>query len=102
MYYICSKENLLAVSNKQHLSGAHWIDLPDGTILVKARFTNEGAVSRFEDHPTVQSLPHPTTSKTVGADVAKRLGHLGVKESHTTYDVAELASKQHPLLKYRG
>ena len=101
MYYILPKA--IFMQHVRHLAGAQYIDLPDGVnVLAKAKFTLEAEANRFEAHPNVQSLPHPSTSKQIGPGVAKQLAHMGVTESHTTYDVASLAAKIHPMMRFRG
>ena len=100
MYYIIPK-NVYDQFAQGRFASAHYIDLPDGDVLVTAKFVHEGARNEVENHKTVIALPHPMSSETVGSRVAAKLAHIGVTESHRTYDVAKLAAKIHPMMRLR-
>ncbi len=100
MFYILPKQTFTGFADR-HIAGAHYIDLPDGTVLAKLRFHNDGAQTEVESHPQVVALPHPSSSETVGDSVAAKLAHLGVTKDHRTFDVARLASKIHPQMRLR-
>lgn len=97
MYYILPKDIFLGWTRL--IASAHYIDLPDGTILAKIGFPHAGARAVFESHNRVKSLPHPMSSETIGPDIANSLTSIGAQETHKTYDVAALAAKIHPLMK---
>jgi len=100
MYYIVPKDAFTSFA-KRRIAAAHYIDLPDGSVLVKVQFVHEGAQAEFEAHPQITTLPHPMSGESVGEAVAAKLAHLGVTKDHRTYDVAKLAAKIHPQMKLR-
>lgn len=104
-YYIVPKETLFQHTARltQHASVAgHYIDLPDGVnVLVKLKFHFDSDAARFESHPLVASLPSVSSSRKVGPAIAKHLAHMGVLESHSTFDVAEAAGKIMRTMKHR-
>jgi hypothetical protein len=99
MYYIVPKNTV-----KEHvpqMAVAHWIELPDGDVLLSAAFHTTDRQEKFEAHPQVTSLPHPMSGESVGDKVSAKLAHLGVKAEHRTWDVVKLASKVHSPMKMR-
>jgi hypothetical protein len=99
LFYILKKTTYSQFIRR--VGASAYIDLPNDEILAKVAFTHEGARNEFENHNEVTSLPHPMSTETVGKDVAAKLVHMGVAESHRTFDVARLASKIHPMMKIR-
>lgn len=99
MYYIASKKHL--DDAEKFITSAHYIDLPDGTVLLRMVFRHVQAQNIFERQTGVIALPHPVSGEPIGADIAARLAHMGVKESHKTFDVAKFAAKVHPLMRLR-
>lgn len=100
MYYIIPSRNMID-ENVAHFASADGIDLPDGSVLLNAKFHTPDRQERFEAHPQVTTLPHPMSGETVGEAVAAKLAHLGVTKDHRTWDVAKLAGKVHAGMKLR-
>lgn len=97
-------EGLVHLFHPQH--GSHYIDLPNGRILLAATFASEGAEEAFSlQTTTLQSLPHPVfsgTDKISGAH-AGELGHLfpnGKDAAQANVrDVIQKAAAIHPLMR---
>ena len=100
LLYICGKDTHRIHSSL--MANSHYIDLPNGEILVAAQFSDDHLEGRFSEHPAVQPLPHPFSGEPVGDAIATKLGHLGVTKDHNHYQVAQLAGKIHPLMKMRA
>jgi hypothetical protein len=99
MYYICAQNTVK--EHVKHIAVAHWIDLPDGSVLLSASFHTPVKQAQFESHPQVIALPHTQSGESVGDKVAAKLAHLGVTADHKVWDVAKLAAKQHAMMKIR-
>lgn len=99
LYYIAPKE--VYQSGFRHTSKSHFIDLPDGkNVLVAAEFDDDRAESVWASHQGVIPLPHPLSGETITSEHVALIGeHLGVNESHSTFQVAKAAAKFHPLMK---
>lgn len=86
--------------------GSHYIDLPNGRILVATAFASEFAEEEFHARSTTKrSLPHPVFegTDTITADHAAELGHLfqSAEEASraTVRDVVRKAAAIHPLMR---
>ncbi|HEX5422053.1 MAG TPA: hypothetical protein VFW94_00770 [Candidatus Acidoferrales bacterium] len=98
-------------------SNSHWLTLrsaaageakggPNGDsaedspilLLVEA---DEGAHSALEDDPAFEPLPFPLTQTPVSENARSALAGLSLPSDATTFDVAEAASRFHPLLRHR-
>ena len=99
LLYICSKQ--IHQIHSHHMAESHYIDLPNGEVLVAAQFRNDHLESTFSDHPDVQALPHPFSGDPVGPEIAGKLAHIGVEKHHRHHHVGEKAGKVHPLMKMR-
>lgn len=62
---------------------------------------DEGAHLALEDDAAFEALPHPLAVKGISDVSYAALAALGVKPKATTFDVAEIASQVHPLLRHR-
>ena len=105
-YYLTDKETWLEHTNVFHPQlGSHYIDLPDGRILISAHFpVTHSSAEVWEDHPRVEKLNHPVFEGTKPLDDkhVAALAHLGIRKGHTVIDVATAAAKIHPLMKLRA
>ena len=105
LYYLTSKEVWSTHTHAFHPSlGSHFIDLPDGRILLSAHFPlNHSSLEIWEAKPGVEPLPHPVfegTKKLAGKHV-DALKHLGVTAEHTVVHVARIAGEIMPTMKLR-
>jgi hypothetical protein len=80
----------------KHCGVAHWIELPDGRVLVSSEFTDEMKKDDLERNVSVEPCCHD--NETVSDAHLKALEHLGVQKQHTSKDVRKLAKRQHPLM----
>ena len=105
-YYIASKDAFLSHIDWFHPQlGAHYIDLPNGQILVSASFpANHSSIEIWEAKASVQTLPHPVFEGTKKLDPQHiaALASLGITPAHTVIDVAKAAGAISPLLKLRS
>jgi len=69
-------------------------------ILVLAE-GDEGAHQAVEDDPAFEALPHPLVQRPISERSHAALEPLGVKRTSSTFDVAEIAARVHPLLRHR-
>ncbi len=95
---------LAGLFHPQH--GSHYIDLPNGRILLCADFVDEGTEEAFSLRATsLKSLPHPVFSGTekISAYHVDELSHLfaGKEDSRkaTVHDVVRKAAAIHPLMR---
>lgn len=101
------------------LIGAHYVDLPNGMILMMTSFDhNERSEDLFHEHPEVAVLPHPTRdgNKPLKAHIGlpgykfeqhhldALTGHrdLSIRETDTVLDVARKAAAIHPEVRFRN
>jgi len=99
--------------------GSHYIDLPNGMILMMTSFDHdERCEDLFHAHPDVTILPHPSSDgkkslkEHVGTpgykfeqrhlDALKKHPELGIVESDSVLDVARKASAIHPEVRFRN
>jgi hypothetical protein len=96
--------------------GSHYIDLPDGSILVAASFSDEASELRWESHKNVHALPDPSMEGNVPLSASHHaaLRHLfdddkSAKgpsranfEPKTVLDVAKVVGSIHPQMRIRG
>jgi hypothetical protein len=96
-FYISTKDTWKSLS---HLMGAHYIDLPNGEILIAAEFNHAPHEAKFAKHPLVIALPHPGRMETMAKHpkALAALQHLGVKAGHSVMDVSDIVSAIHPLM----
>jgi hypothetical protein len=97
-FYISTKDTWKSLSHL--MTGAHYIDLPSGEILVAAEFRDANHGSKFSNHPLVTPLPHPGRLDTMAKHpkALQALQHLGVKAAHSVMDVSDIVSAIHPLM----
>lgn len=62
---------------------------------------DEGAHLALEDDPAFEPLPHPLAQKPISEWARKALNSLGIPTGATTFDVAEILARFHPLLRHR-
>lgn len=99
--------------------GAHYVDLPNGMILMCTSFDHsEAAEDIFHSHPEVAILPHPTLMGNVSLrehigshghrfqpqhlEALKGHAAMNVKDSDTVVDLARKASAIHPEVRFRN
>lgn len=115
--FICSKDTWLRAHNGLcfHPSGgSHYIDLPDGMVIVATVTKDEDADDHFRSMEGVAPLPHPVFegNKTLAAhrdDPATAylaehhdaLKSLGIEDTDTVLDVSKKTAAIHPLVKIR-
>ena len=94
-------------------TGAHWIPLSDGLVLMAADFGHEHNEERFLDHPEVAILPDPVfegnkTLKVAKGEVGKKMkdihitalgNKLGLTDNATVVDISKAAKAIHPLVR---
>ena len=73
----------------------------DATCILALIEADEGVHFDLEQHPSFEALPHPLSTKPVSDGVATALAPHGVKPGASTFDVAEIVGRAHPLLRYR-
>lgn len=101
-YHICKKET--AHAHRALFcprSGAHYINLPNGEILICCNFDSEHAEARWNEAAGVDSLPHPMYegSETLHVRHHTKLKHLGIDGTHTILDVARIVGAHNPSMK---
>ena len=77
---------------------SHWVALDASPAILLLVDADEGAHLALEDDAAFEALPHPLAQKTI-SDSAQAA--LGLSAGATTFDVAESASRLHPLLRHR-
>lgn len=92
-FYITTPQDF--INGARHFATAHYIDLPNGNILLAGEHRTTEDKKIWESRNTQISLPHPLSGKQVGTDLAAQLQSLGIKPEHTIWDVSELVSKIH-------
>lgn len=116
-YYVTTLRACQRHTNR--FSNSHWLTLRSATaatseatsgsnddraedspilLLVEA---DEGAHSALEDDPAFEPLPFPLTQTPVSENARSALAGLSLPSDATTFDVAEAASRFHPLLRHR-
>jgi len=106
-YHTMEKTELAGVLNLFHPQhGSHYIDLPNGRILLAASFLTEGAEEAFGlQVKSLQSLPHPifSGSDKISVGHVEELSHLFTSKeearSATVRDVVKKATAIHPLMR---
>jgi hypothetical protein len=73
----------------------------DATQILALVEADEGAHLALEDDAAFEALPHPLAQKPISDRVQAALAPLGVAPGGTTFDVAEVLSRVHPLLRHR-
>lgn len=80
-------------------SSSHYIDLPNGKILMAAEFGDDKtSEAKWRNRVNVLAFPHPLSGKKIGYEIAQHLEHLGITSEHTTFEAAQIAAKIHPEL----
>jgi len=73
-----------------------------GAIMILALVeADEGAHLALEDDPAFEALPHALAQKPIPDRAQAALAPLGVAPAATTFDVAEILARVHPLLRHR-
>lgn len=93
IFYITTQQEF--ISGSKHFSSAHYIDLPNGNILLVGEHRTLADKKKWEERNTQILLPHPLSGKQIGPDIAQQLSSIGVLSSHTVWDVSELAKTIH-------
>src|ERR1700684_2980122 len=62
---------------------------------------DEGAHLALEDDAAFEALPHPLAQKPISQALRDALPSHAVPYGATTFDVAEIAGRAHPLLRHR-
>lgn len=86
-------------------ASSHWLALRDSAadstpilVLVEG---DEAAHLALENDAAFEPLPHPLAQKPVSDAVRSALAPHGLAPGATTFDVAEVLSRAHPLLRHR-
>jgi hypothetical protein len=80
---------------------SHWIALEAPPAILLLVDADEGAHLALEDDGAFEPLPHPLAQKSISDFAQAALSAHGVSAGATTFDVAEAASRLHPLLRHR-
>ncbi|HET7150880.1 MAG TPA: hypothetical protein VFI60_05680 [Candidatus Acidoferrum sp.] len=97
-FFICDKDSFLGA---HHLfASAHYVDLPNGQIVVSAEFFSENHRALWQTSGAL-CFPHPLSSEKVGNDIASALSAFSVSASDGSFDAAKKLSAAHPLMRYR-
>jgi hypothetical protein len=113
--YVCPKEVWFAHRQLFHpVIGHHFIDLPQGFVLLACDFANEAAEDIWHGHPEVAPLPHPVYEGKITLQQLKANPMAKYKEAHhaalaaigtlptdTVIEVSAKASAIMPLVKIR-
>lgn len=104
LYAICTKEayqKSIPLFHSQH--GSHYIDLPDGRLLVTVAFHHESSEAQFLALAGVELLPDPhfEGNKQLADHHHAAVAHLK-PAGKTVLDVARAAGQIHPLMKLRS
>lgn len=102
------------------LSNSHWFAVPSTSIAISQPAStsqgeeaseqpilllvegDEGAHLALEDDPVFEALPHPLAQTPVSKNARTALASLSLPSDATTFDVAEAASRFHPLLRHHA
>lgn len=88
-------------ASSRELPAAKALD-PNGVnrilVLIEA---DEGVHLALEDDAAFEALPHPLAPTSISDTAQSELAAHGVKPGATTFDVAEIVSRTHPLLRHR-
>lgn len=90
--YVCPPE---AVKGK-HFVNTHYINLPNGKVLLSSEFADEYYKDDFERNVTVQAVA--PDGETVTVEHAELLAGIGVMEGHTHKQVRTLAKAILPTM----
>lgn len=106
-FHTMTKEEWQSLINYFHpIHGSHYIDLPNGRVLVAVQFSTEWAEESFHAlAKTKTDLPHPVWQGTefLGKEHLDEVGHLVAHVSKpTVHDVIRAAAAIHPLMKLSG
>lgn len=88
-YFICEKHDV--VGHSQQFKDTHWIDLPDGRILVAANFHSEYFADRWMGQGHIEKVAHD--DEPVSSTHGQILNHLGVKAGHSKDEVRKHVKK---------
>lgn len=80
---------------------SHWVALEASPAILLLVDADEGAHLALEDDATFEALPHPLARQGISDAAQAALSAQGVAAGATTFDVAEAASRLHPLLRHR-
>ena len=80
---------------------SHWVALEALPAILALVDADEGAHLALEDDTAFEALPHPLAQKGISDAAQALLAAHGVVAGATTFDVAEAASRLHPLLRHR-
>jgi hypothetical protein len=80
---------------------SHWAALDASPLILLLVDADEGAHLALEDDAAFEALPHPLAQKAISDSAQAALASHGVSAGATTFDVAESASRLHPLLRHR-
>lgn len=95
-FYITTQQEF--TNGARHFLSAHYIDLPNGNILLAANHRTSADKELWEARSTITLLPHPLSGKQIGMEIAQKLSSIGALPNHTIWDVAELAKDIHPQM----
>jgi hypothetical protein len=90
-YHILPKEAHLA----ECFAGTHYIDLPNGQILLCGEFRDKSQEVRFKAQPGVVSLPHPLHHSAV---TGFKHDGLDLSGGESIWQLSEKLKAIHPLM----
>lgn len=86
-------------------ANSHWLALSDvpnesSSILVVIE-ADEGTHLALEGDDAFETLPHPLGQKSISEAAQAALASYGIAPGATTFEVAEVIARAHPLLRHR-
>jgi hypothetical protein len=82
-------------------SDASEMALPGTAQILALVEADEGGHLALEDDAEFQALPHPLAQRPISQVAQEALAAYGVAPGATTFDVAEMVARVHPLLRHR-
>jgi len=98
-YYITTLE--VWQRHAARFANSHWVALGASNAILLLVNADEGAHLALEDDDAFEALPHPMSQKPISDSAQAALATHGAPADATTFEVAEAASKIHPLLRHR-
>ena len=93
VHYIAPKHVVLG--SVPYFKDSHWLELPDGSVLLSAAFHRDDHQDRFEEHTTVMPLPPKHSTEVLSDEHVNRLGHLGIVKGHSMKQALAHIKKNH-------
>lgn len=99
-FFLCSREDFLG--HHHQFNGGHFIDLPNGRILLCTETRNEEFHKRWLAQPHIHEIPHPLSGETLTDAHVDEIKHIlpDISTSDNAFTLSRKASKIHPLMKF--